>query len=241
MEKLLKLLNMNNFLLKVKNLNIELDGNKIIENLSFQVNQGEIFTILGPNGAGKSVLVRTLLGFIPYRGDIIWGQKSKIGYLPQGLNQFKVKDLPLTVEDFFALKNLKLKKDEILHFLDLVGLDEEILYKTASYLSGGQFQRMLVAWVLISHPHVLFFDEPTTGIDIGGGETIYSLLHTISQKENLTIFLITHDLNIVYKYSNNVLCLNRRGHSCMGAPKEILSPETLEKLFGTEIKFYKHH
>ncbi|MBA4320601.1 MAG: ABC transporter ATP-binding protein [Flavobacterium sp.] len=228
-------------LLEVKNLNVDLDQERVIENLSFKVNEGEILTILGPNGAGKSVLTRTLLGFLPYSGSIAWDQKPKIGYLPQGLNQLKVKDLPLTVQDFFALKNLLPKNDEVVRFLHLVGLDEGILHKRAGYLSSGQFQRMLVAWVLISHPQIIFFDEPTTGIDIGGGETIYSLLHSIKEKEKLTIFLVTHDLNIVYKYSNHVLCLNRKGYSCFGAPKEILSPKTLEHLFGTEIKFYEHN
>lgn len=227
--------------LEVKNLTVDLDGEKIIENLSFQVAPGEILTILGPNGAGKSVLLRTLLGFLPYKGSVVWGQKSKIGYLPQGLNQLKVKDFPLTAQDFFALKNPIPTTGEIIKFLRLVGLKEEILRKTAGNLSSGQFQRMLVAWTLISHPDVIFFDEPTTGIDIGGGETIYSLLNAIREKENLTIFLVTHDLSIVYKYSTNVLCLNRKGYNCFGTPKEILSPKTLEQLFGAEIKFYEHH
>lgn len=231
-----------NLILEVRNLNIDLDGEKIIENLSFQVAQGEILTILGPNGAGKTVLLRTLLGFLPHKGDVVWHQKPKIGYLPQGLNQLKVKDFPLTVQDFFALKNNPLPtQKETEQFLRLVGLEKDILLKKAGGLSGGQFQRMLVAWALVSHPQIIFFDEPTTGIDIGGGETIYSLLHAIWKKEKLTIFLVTHDLNIVYKHSTNVLCLNRKGYHCFGAPKEILSPETLEQLFGTEIKFYKHH
>ncbi len=232
---------MNNMLLEVRNLNVTLNKEKILENLSFQVEPGEILTILGPNGAGKSVLLKTLLGFLPYEGSIIWHQKMKIGYLPQGLNQLKVKDFPLTVQDFFALKNTALTSEEIIEFLHLVGLEKDVLFKTAGSLSGGQFQRMLVAWVLISHPDVIFFDEPTTGIDIGGGETIYSLLHTIREKEKLTIFLVTHDLHIVYKHSTSVLCLSRKGHNCFGAPKEILNTETLEQIFGTEIKFYEHH
>jgi zinc transport system ATP-binding protein len=228
-------------LLEVKNLNVNLDGEKIIENLSFRVAQGEILTILGPNGAGKSVLLRTLLGFLPYEGMIDWQQKLKIGYLPQGLTQLKLKDFPLTVQDFFELKNPVPDREKIIAFLRLVGLEKDILVKTAGNLSGGQFQRMLVAWTLVSHPDVLFFDEPTTGIDIGGGETIYSLLRTIWEKEKLTIFLVTHDLNIVYTYSTHVLCLNRKGHQCFGAAKEILSPKRLEQIFGTEIKFYEHY
>lgn len=235
----LKLLN--NMLLEVKNLNVDLGGENIIENLSFQIAQGEFLTILGPNGAGKSVLLKTLLGFLPYEGKILWDDKYKIGYLPQGLNQLKVKDFPLTVRDFFALKNPVPKNKEIISFLTLVGLDKDIFDKIAGNLSGGQFQRMLIAWTLISHPQVIFLDEPTTGIDIGGGETICSLLHSIWGKEKLTIFLVTHDLHIVYKYSTNVLCLNRKGYNCFGAPKEILNPKTFEQLFGTEIKFYEHH
>ena len=230
-----------NTLLEVKNLNVSLDGERIIENLSFQIDRGEFLTVLGSNGAGKTVLLRTLLGFLPYEGSIAWHQKPKIGYLPQGLNQLKVKDFPLTVQDFFALKNPVPDSEGITTFLHLVGLEKDILLKTAGNLSGGQFQRMLVAWTLVSHPNVLFFDEPTTGIDIGGGETIYSLLRTIWEKEKLTIFLVTHDLNIVYKYSTHVLCLNRKGHQCFGPAKEILSPEKLEQIFGTEIKFYEHH
>jgi len=227
--------------LEVKNLNVNLGQEKIIENLSFQVAKGETLTILGPNGAGKSVLLKTLLGFLPYEGKIIWEQKSKIGYLPQGLNQLKVKDFPLTVQDFFALKNPLPISGEITRFLHIVGLEKDIIFKTAGDLSSGQFQRMLIAWVLISHPQVIFFDEPTTGIDIGGGDTIYSLLQTIRQREKLTIFLVTHDLNIVYEYSTHVLCLNRKGYNCFGAPKEILSPQTLEQLYGSEIRFYEHH
>ncbi len=230
-----------NLILEVKNLNVDLDGEKVIKNLSFEVAQGEILTILGSNGAGKTVLLRTLLGFLPYEGDIVWRQKPKIGYLPQGLNQMKVKDFPLTVQDFFASKNPLPTTEKITKFLQLVGLEKDILSKTSGNLSGGQFQRMLVAWVLISGPQIIFFDEPITGIDIGGGETIYSLLRAIWEKEKTTIFLVTHDLNIVYKYSTNVLCLNRKGHHCFGAPKEILSTETLEQIFGTEIKYYKHH
>lgn len=227
-------------LLEVKNLNVTLDKDKIVENLSFHVKSGELLTIMGSNGAGKSVLFKTLLGFLPYTGSIIWHQKTKIGYLPQGLSQLKVKDYPLTVKDFFELKNPVPNVKEIIDFLRLVGLGKDILLKTAGNLSGGQFQRMLVAWVLVSHPDVIFFDEPTTGVDIGGGETIYSLLHDIQEKEKLTIFLVTHDLNIVYKHSTSVLCLSRRGHNCFGAPKEILNTQTLEKIFGAEIKFYEH-
>lgn len=232
--------NSSQLLLEVKNLNVVLGKEEIIQNLSFQVFEGEILTILGPNGAGKSVLLKTLLGLIPYRGEVVWRKKVKFGYLPQGLTQLKVKDFPLTVKDFFALKNFPLTLKKIGHFLRLVGLEKNILSKLIGHLSGGQFQRMLLAWVLISRPNILFLDEPTSGIDIGGGETIYSLLYRLWLKEKITVFLVTHDLNVVYKNSTNVLCLTNKKCSCFGKPKEILNAKTLKKVFGREIKLYDH-
>jgi len=226
-------------ILQVENLRVKLASEDIIKNLSFGVKKGEILTILGPNGAGKTVLLKTLLDFLPYQGKIKWGEKIKIGYLPQGLTSLKVKDLPLTVEEFFKLK--KVTQEKILKFLQEVGIKEKnFLKKKMGDLSSGQFQRMLIAWALIDEPKILFFDEPTTGIDIGGEDTIYSLLHRFWEKGNLTILLITHDLNIVYKYSTNVLCLSKKGFYCYGKPEEILTPKNLEKIYGTEIKFYKH-
>ncbi len=231
----------NNVILQVKNLAVELDGEKIINNLSFNVSEGEILTILGPNGAGKSVLLKTLLEILPHKGEVIWRKKLKIGYLPQGLNQLSVKNYPLNVADFFGLKNPAPEPEEIVKFLNLVGLKKSILHKKAGSLSGGQFQRMLVAWVLISHPQVILLDEPTTGLDIGGGKTIYSILHTIWKRERLTIFLVTHDLSIVYKHSTNALCLTHKRLVCYGKPDETLNAETLKQVFGTEVKIFKHN
>jgi len=195
-------------ILKVKNLEVESGREKIIENLSFEIKQGEIFTILGPNGAGKTTLFRALLGFIPYGGKIVWSQKDlKIGYLPERLSRSKFKELPISVKEFFKFKESS--DEKISEMLKSVGLkNPKILEKDPGDLSSGQFQRMLIGWSLIGNPQVLFFDEPTTGIDIGGEETIYSLLHKFWKERNLTILLITHDY--------------------------------LEKLYGTEIKFYKH-
>ena len=226
-------------ILKVKNLEVELGGEKIIENLSFQVKEREIFTILGPNGAGKTTLFKALLGFIRCKGEITWSRKDlKIGYLPERLSRSKFKELPISVREFFKFKGIS--DEKILRILKLVGLENpKILEKGPGNLSSGQFQRMLIGWSLIGNPQVLFFDEPTAGIDIGGEETIYSLLHKFWKERNLTILLITHDLNIVYKYSTNVLCLNKKA-ICSGPSKEILTPENLEKLYGAEIKFYKH-
>lgn len=224
--------------LQVKNLDVKLNNEKIINNLSFQVRERDILTILGPNGAGKTVLLKALLGLLPYKGEITWKQGLTIGYIPQGLTPIKAKGFPISVEEFFQIKGVS--KEKSLELLRLVGIkDEYFLRKKMGILSSGQFQRLLIAWTFVSKPDVLLFDEPTTGIDIGGKETIYSLLHKIWKERKLTILLITHDLNIIYKYSNNVLCLTRKNISCSGQPEEILSPNTLEKVYGMGVKFYK--
>lgn len=229
---------MSETLLEVKNFNVTLDQSPVISGLSFSVDEGEFLTILGPNGSGKTVLVKSLLGLLPHEGESKWYKEPKVGYLPQGLNQMSVKDMPLTVREFFGLK--KIGYSEIMEHLSHVGLGSSVLNKSAGYLSGGEFQRMLIAWVLSSSPNVLFLDEPTTAIDVAGGETIYSLLKDIREKHNLTIFNVTHDLNIVHAYSTHVLCLSRVGHRCYGVPKEILTPNTLNDIYGSEIKLYTH-
>lgn len=227
-------------ILEVKNLHVSFDQDIVHNNLSFSVERGEMLTILGPNGAGKSVLLKALLGILPFKGEVIWHGSPSIEYLPQNLTNMAIKNLPITVEDFFKLKDVHYNISEISKFLELVGLNTDILNKLSTTLSGGQFQRMLIAWVLIAKPDVLFLDEPTAGIDIGGGESIYSLIDSIRAKSGLTVVLVTHDIHIVYAHSDNVLCLSRKNHTCFGKPKTILNPKTLEKIFGMKIGFYQH-
>ncbi|MEN8253355.1 MAG: metal ABC transporter ATP-binding protein [Patescibacteria group bacterium] len=230
-----------NKLLEVKNLKVILDHEVIHDKLSFSIKEGEMLTILGPNGAGKSVLLKVLLGLLPYdKGKIIWHKKPRIGYLPQNLNRLAVKNLPLTVEDFFKLKDIVYSHQEITNSLQSVGLENTILKKPIHILSGGQFQRMLISWVLISKPNMLFLDEATAGIDIGGDENIYSLIDTLRLQSPLTVVMVTHDIHVVYAHSDTVLCLKRKSHACFGKPKTILTPQLLEKIFGMEVKFYEH-
>lgn len=220
-------------ILKVENLNVELSNQRIIEDLSFEVGRGEVLVILGPNGAGKSVLLKTLLGLLPHQGEVQWRQDIKIGYVPQRLPF--IKNIPLSVKEFFQLKSSK----DIDEILSLVGLDASIKNQSIGNLSSGQFQRILIAWALIGDPEVLLFDEPTSGIDIGGEETIYSLLCDLKKKKKLTIFLVTHDLNVVYHEASKVLCLNHQ-KLCYGLPKEVLTSQNVGKLFGGSVKFFKH-
>jgi len=223
-------------ILHIKNLNVKFGKEEVIRNLSFELKKGDFLIILGPNGAGKTVLLKTLLGIFPFEGKIEWRKGIKIGYVPQRFPF--VKDFPISVEEFLQLKTKN--KNEIGEVLKLVGFEENFLKKNLEEISSGQYQRILVAWALMGNPDVLLFDEPTTGIDISGKETIYQLLERLKKEKNLTIILVTHDLSVVFKFSDYVICLNKCP-ICQGTPKETVTPENLSKLYGQEIKFYEHY
>ena len=232
-------------ILNVQNLTVSFGNNTVIENLSFSVNKNDVMAIVGPNGAGKSVLFRALLQFVPYTGKIEWTKKLKVSYIPQKFNVDR--DFPITVKEFLRLKSNNHK--DILLALESVGLknkqDEQhhiehhLLNERMGWLSGGQLQRVLIAWAILDNPDVLLFDEPTAGIDVGGEETIYNLLKKLNDERAMTILLISHDLNIVYKYANTVLCVNKQ-KICFGRPNDVLDPQALVKLYGGEAAFYAH-
>lgn len=228
-------------ILVVENLGVKFDNNEVLKNLNFFVQKEDVLAIVGPNGSGKSVLFRALLGLIPYSGNIRWSPGLKIGYVPQKFNIDK--DLPLSVEEFLKFKEKNIEK--IISTLKSVGITDEhhvehhLLKERIGWLSGGQIQRVLIAWSIIDNPDVLLFDEPTAGIDVGGEETIYNLLKKLKDERGFTFLLISHDLNIVYKYANNVICINKE-MVCYGEPNTVLDPTSLAKLYGGEAGFYKH-
>jgi zinc transport system ATP-binding protein len=216
---------LNNIILSVKDLNVRLNGEEILLDLTFDVYDGEVLAILGPNGAGKTTLLKALLGIVPHEGIVKWREGVKVGYVPQRLPF--IKDLPLSVKEFFQLVNAS--KGETIEILKSIGLGEEILGKKIGDLSSGQFQRILIGWALASNPNVLLFDEPLAGIDIGGQESVYNLLEKLKGDRNLTILFVTHELSIVYRLADRVLCLNKR-MLCTGAPREMLTPEAISNL-----------
>lgn len=225
----------NKQILQVSDLKVVVDDQVVLANLSFTVRQGDVFTILGPNGAGKTMLLRALLGTLPHEGLISWKKGVCIGYVPQRLPY--IRNMPLSVRDFFALR--KNGAADVGGILRAVGLSVELGDKRISDFSSGQFQRILIAWALARNPDVLLFDEPTTGIDIGGEETVYALLARLQRERNLTMLIVTHDLAVVHRLSSMVLCLNKQP-VCMGPPLSTLTPENLQRLYGTEVKFYQH-
>jgi ABC-type Mn2+/Zn2+ transport system ATPase subunit len=229
-------------ILEVRGLNVVLDGRKILENISFSVRRGEALAIIGPNGAGKSVLLRALLNLEPYTGEIRWESGIRIGYVPQ---RFAVeRSAPVTVREFFLLKSPRFWRpmasftQHVRQELGLVGLDDSILEKPLGGLSGGQMQRILIAWAMLTHPAALLFDEPTAGVDVGFEETAYHMMRRLQRERGTTILLVSHDLSVVYRHAQTVLCLNRR-ISCQGPPREVLNQESLVKIYG-ESGYYQH-
>ncbi|MBI4117142.1 MAG: metal ABC transporter ATP-binding protein [Parcubacteria group bacterium] len=231
-----------NTILKVENLSVQFDGNKVLQDLSFEVKKGEIMAVVGPNGAGKTVLFRTLLGLVPYSGKFLWQTGAKVGYVPQ---RFIVeRDMPLSVKEFLNYKGGKNKTAEVLKWVGLHNHDEHhlihhLLNRPLGVLSGGELQKVLIAFALLGNPKVLLFDEPTTGIDLGGEETIYNLLKKLRDEHDLTVIFISHDIHVVYKYASSVLCINKE-KVCFGPPHEALNTEELRKLYGADVAVYQH-
>jgi zinc transport system ATP-binding protein len=216
------------YILKVSNLNVTLQKQIILDNLTFNVKKGTTLAILGPNGAGKSVLLRTLLNRLPYTGKIEWTEKTRIGYVPQNV---AVADVPMTVKEFLSVGN-GINPTEALELVKI--RDESILDKRLGVLSGGQLRRVLIAWALNDKPNVLFLDEPTTGVDMDSEEPIYLMLDDIKKTQNITIFLITHDIHIVQEYTDDLLAINKCITFC-GKSQEIAKLVTQKMIYGEPV------
>lgn len=231
-------------ILQVSGLKVKFDDHTILHDISFNVIRDETLAIIGPNGAGKTVLFEALLGLIGYEGIVQWAPDVKIGYVPQKLSLGK--DIPLTVLEFLQFKEKNMQKIHLV--LGEVGFqteaehlhnDRRVLKTRIGALSGGELQRVLIAYALLGDPNVLLFDEPTAGVDIAGEETIYSLIHKLQAKVDLTIIFISHEVQVVNQYATNVLCLNREQIS-FGPPLKVIDKETLNKLYGGEVRLHVH-
>ena len=232
--------------LSAKGLEVQFNGHKIVDDVSFDVVRDSTLAIIGPNGAGKTVLFRAILGLVPFKGKVTWAPDAKIGYVPQKL--FVAKDFPLTVSEFLHFKE---NDHKVIHeILNSVGFkdvatshihnDARVLRTKLGALSGGELQRVLIAYALLGKPNVLLFDEPTSGVDISAEETIYSLIDKLKAEKDLTIIFISHELQVVYKYADSVLCLNKE-KICFGPPREVVDKESLTKLYGEDVSLYQHH
>ncbi len=200
-------------LLEVKNLSVELNGVRIIRDVTFAVEQGQTVAVIGPNGSGKTTLFRALMGILPHQGEIIWHRKVRVGYVPQQLEFDRA--FPLTVREMFLLKRTPL----------------DFWFQGAAV--GNQIENAL------DHVHGKHLIDRRVGIDIGGEATVYNLIEHLAEELKLTVFLISHDIAVVLRYVDQVLCINQH-LLCSGIPEQVLTSEQLRALYGTDVALYRH-
>lgn len=223
---------------------ISLGGSPVVADVSFTVEAGAVAAIIGPNGSGKTTLLRALAGFIPYQGRVeLFGKppiasRGQIGYVPQRLEIDRT--LPITVGEFLQLSSpdcfsRRCPHTDLYDRLGVTKLQKELLRE----LSGGQFQRVLVARALLEEPKILFLDEPASGIDASGQETLYQVIQHVSREHRTTVILVSHEFEVVYQYATQVLCLNQK-LLCNGRPGQVLNETNLRALYGQSAVIYSH-
>ena len=225
-------------ILEVVDLSVAFADATVLSHLSFSVRAGASVVVIGPNGAGKTVLFRALVGAIAFTGDVRWAEGTRIGYVPQKLDIDR--DVPITGRDFLKARTVigHSPSSDIAGVLDVVGLSGAASRRPIGALSGGQFQRLLIAFALLGDPTVLLLDEPTAGVDGPGEERLNEMLHRVQRERGLTMVTISHELTIVHAYASHVLCLGS-GQAHFGPPA-MLTPDLLRDLYGAPIAVHDH-
>lgn len=227
-------------LIRVEDLTVRYGANTVLRHVDMAVEPGEIVTIVGPNGSGKTSLLRAIIGATPpSAGRVTRKPGLKIGYVPQKLHIDPT--LPMTVERFMRLTHPVTRKD-CADALEAAGVPD-LMKRQMSQLSGGQFQRVLLARALINRPDILLLDEATQGLDQPGSAAFYQQIETVRRDTGCAIIMISHELHVVMSASDRVICLN--GHVCCeGSPAVVASAPEYRALFGTgtggALALYRH-
>ncbi len=230
-------------LIQAQGLTIQRPGGHetVLHGVDFRIASGEIVTVVGPNGSGKSSLVRALLGHMPLAaGRVARKPGLRIGYVPQRV--LVDTTIPMTVRRFLSLPR-RVGDREAAQALARTGV-EGVEARQLTQLSGGQFQRVLLARALLHDPELLVLDEPTQGLDQPGIVAFYKLIEEVRRQTGAAVLMVSHDLLVVMRASDRVICLN--GHVCCeGTPQHVSSAPEYRALFGAEaegtLALYRHH
>ena len=245
-------------LINLHNISYQYEQTKALIDINFTIAEGDFLAIIGPNGSGKSTLLKIILGLLkPTSGEVLlfgkpvnqFKEKERIGYVSQKSNSFNT-GFPATVTE--VVRSGLVKKTGLFHrypanvnkqvrqALKSVGMDEYSM-KNIGDLSGGQQQRVFIARALISNPNVLILDEPTVGVDSKNVKSFYNMLSHLNREHNITIVLVTHDVDAVSKSISHVACLNQRIHF-HGFKNEMdqMSDEQLEAWYGHAVRKVDH-
>ncbi len=228
-----------NTLVKLENAGYSQNNKWLVRGVSLEVEKGKIVTLIGPNGSGKSTTAKIALGIYKKIEGKVEKYTKKVGYVPQRVSIDWT--LPLRVNDFMVLTE-NLKDDAINEALSLTGV-EHLKNKNLGSLSGGEFQRVLLARAISKKPELLVLDEPVQGVDFTGEIALYELIKKISDELNCGILLISHDLHTVMSATDHVVCLN--GHvCCSGSPIDVAKNNEYKALFGEQasqiLSVYEH-
>ena len=229
----------NSTLVKLNNAGFKQNDKWLVEGVSLTVEKGKIVTLIGPNGSGKSTTAKIALGIYKNIEGSVEKYTNKVGYVPQKISIDWT--LPLRVYDFMLLTE-NIKDEAIDEALTLTGVIH-LKNKNLGNLSGGEFQRVLIARAISKKPELLVLDEPVQGVDYTGEIALYELIKRISDTLNCGILLISHDLHTVMTATDHVVCLN--GHvCCSGSPMDVAKNNEYKSLFGEQasqiLSVYEH-
>lgn len=227
-------------LIAARGLTLRLGGKVILDDVNVEIAAGEIVTIVGPNGSGKSTFLRALIGAVrPSAGRIERAPGLRVGYVPQKLAIDR--SMPMSVRRFLGLPRRirRAEADQVLERAGAAGLGD----RQMTDLSGGQFQRVLLARALLERPQLLLLDEATQGLDQPGAAAFYRRIEEVRQELGCAVVMVSHDLHVVMAASDRVICLN--GHvCCQGTPEIVADAPEYRALFGTGTKgalaLYRH-